>query len=128
MASDLEPVFARLRDILEGTRGALTVSEDKSTRYCLVGGCHPTHKRPFPIAWVEIRKAYVSFHHMGIYAAPELLSSISKELRARMQGKACFNFKKVNEPLFKELEELTPRAFATLKQKMAALSAKTAAR
>ena len=127
MASDFESTFSRLREILERTRGSLVVSEDKSTRYCLVGGCHPAHKVPYPIAWVEIRKAYVSFHHMGVYAAPELLFSVSKNLQARMQRKACFNFKTVDEPLFKELEELTPRAFAALKQKMAALNAKTEA-
>ena len=127
MASDLEPLFARLRIILERTRGRLSVSEDTATRYCLVGGCHPTHKGPYPIAWVEINKAYVSFHHMGVYAAPELLAKTSPKLKARMQGKSCFNFKTLDEPLFEELEQLTSHAFATFKQKLAALNAKAAA-
>ena len=38
-----------------------------------------------------------------------LLGGYSKELKARMQGKTCFNFKTVEEPLFKELEALTAR-------------------
>ena len=63
------------------------------------------------IAWVEVGKAYVSFHHMGVYARPELLKDVSKELRARMQGKSCFNFKAVDQKLFAELEELSVRAF-----------------
>jgi hypothetical protein len=126
MASDLEPVFLRLRAILEEHRGALTV-DDAPGRYCLTGGCHPTHKKPFPIAWVEINKNYVSFHHMGVYCAPQLLAGASKELKARMQGKSCFNFKIMDEPLFKELEHLTPRAFETLKQNLALLNAKATA-
>ena len=127
MATDLKPVFVRLRAILERNRGSLAVNDDTVARYCLTGGCHPTHKRPFPIAWVEIGKNYVGFHHMGVYAAPELIAGISKKLKARMQGKSCFNFKAVDEPLFEELEQLTIQAFATFKQKLALLNAKTAA-
>ena len=64
-----------------------------------------------PIAWVEFGKNYVGFHHMAVYARPDLLKDISKKLKARMQGKSCFNFTSVNEVLFAELEELTVRAF-----------------
>ena len=56
-------------------------------------------------------KNYVSFHHMGVYAQPALLKGMSKELKARMQVKSCFNFKTVNPGLFEELERLTMRAF-----------------
>jgi hypothetical protein len=127
MASDLEPVFVRLRAILERNRGSLSITENSATRYCLTGGCHPTHKGPFPIAWVQISKNYVGFHHMGVYCSPELLAHASKKLKARMQGKSCFNFKTVDEPLFEELEQLTARAFVTFKRKLALLNAKTAA-
>ena len=72
---------------------------------------HPTNKKPFPIAWVSVDKAYVSFHHMGVYARPDLLKGVSKELKARMQGKSCFNFKSSDPVLFAELEELTVRGF-----------------
>ncbi len=54
---------------------------------------------------------YVSFHHMGVYARPDLLKGVSKKLRARMQGKSCFNFALVDEPLFAELEEVTVCGF-----------------
>ena len=80
------------------------------------GGMHPTHKKPFPIAWVAVGKAYVSFHHMGIYARPDLLEGVSKELKARMQGKSCFNFASVDKPLFAELEELTVHTFETFRK------------
>jgi len=126
MPSDFDRVFVRLRTILQRHRGTLSVTGDTATRYCLTGGCHPTHKGPFPIAWVEISKNYVGFHHMGVYCAPELLKNASKKLKARMQGKSCFNFKTVDEPLFEELEQLTSRAFETFKRKIALLNAKTA--
>lgn len=64
-----------------------------------------------PIAWVQAGKTYVSFHHMGVYARPSLLKGVSKELRARMQGKSCFSFTAVDPALFAELEDLTVRAF-----------------
>jgi hypothetical protein len=123
---DFEPVFNRLRTILEKHRGTLAVGEDLPGRYCLTGACHPTHKGPYPIAWVEIGKAYVGFHHMGVYCSPELLTGASKKLKARMQGKSCFNFKTLDEPLFQELEQLTVQAFESFKQKIAAFKSKSA--
>jgi hypothetical protein len=44
---------------------------------------------------------------MPIYMYPDLLDSISPELKKHMQGKSCFNFKKMDETLFLELDELT---------------------
>ena len=38
---------------------------------------------------------------------PDLLKDISPELRKHMQGKSCFNFKKVEPDLLEELSELT---------------------
>jgi len=110
-AESLSDVFSALRSILQRHSGKLAVTKDTPTRYCLTGGLHPKHKKPMPIAWVEVGKNYVSFHHMGVYARPDLLNGISKELKARMQGKSCFNFTKVDPPLFSELEELTVRGF-----------------
>lgn len=89
----------------------LVASEDTPTRFCVQGGLHPKHKTPIPVAWVEIGKNYVGFHHMGVYAHPDLLEDVSKQLKARMQGKSCFNFTVVDEVLFAELDELTVKAF-----------------
>ena len=110
-SAEFAAAFAALRAILRRHAGRLTVTEDSARRFCLEGGLHPTHKRPIPIAWVEIGRGYVSYHHMGVYARPELLQRVSKELRARMQGKSCFNFTSVDETLFAELEALTVRGF-----------------
>ena len=111
MSADFNLVFAKLRNVLVKHSARLTVAEDSPTRYCLEGGLHPKHKKPMPIAWVEIGKSYVDYHLMPIYANPKLLDGFSNELRKRMQGKSCFNFKAVDEALFAELDELTGQSF-----------------
>lgn len=116
MPSEFESVFARLRGILEKHSARLTVSDDRPNRYCLEGGSHPTRKTPMPIAWVQIGKGYVSYHLMPVYGCPKVLEGVSKKLRARMQGKSCFNFKVVDESLFEELDKLTTDSFAAFRK------------
>ena len=116
MNPELELVFARLREILRKHSSRLSVTEDTPTRYCLEGGTHPANKKPMPIAWVQVGKGYVSFHHMGVYGCPKLRDGLSAELKARMQGKSCFNFKKPDEILFKELEQLTADGFLAFRK------------
>ena len=43
---------------------------------------------------------------MPVYMCPDLLNGISPELRSHMQGKSCFNFKRVEPDLLRELAEL----------------------
>ena len=69
-----------------------------------------------PVAWVQLGKAYVSFHLMGIDANAKLRNAMSKQLAARMQGKACFNFKTSDEVLFQELEGLTAKGLDDLRK------------
>ncbi len=115
MSAKFVNVFSALRAILVRQAGKLAVTEDSATCYRLEGGKHPTHGTAFPIAWVTVGKNYVSFHHMGVYARPETLKGMSKELKARMQGKSCFNFAKVDAALFDELEALSARAFTVMR-------------
>ena|SRR6185503_12031967 len=121
MSAEFQSIFTRLRGILRKQRGQLCVKSDTSTCYCLeakagraaVSAWGGKVKRPMiPVAWVQIGKAYVSYHLMGIYADARLRDSLSNELKARMQGKACFNFRSEDDPLFKELERLTDQAIA----------------
>jgi len=67
-----------------------------------------------PSTWfagTRLGKRYVSYYLMPIYVQPSLLDDISPELRRRMQGKSCFNFAKVDEPLLAELEALTKKGY-----------------
>jgi hypothetical protein len=111
MPTDFTEVFSALRAILKRHAGKLVVTEDSPVCYRLEGGVHPTRQQPFPIAWVAVGKNYVSFHHMAVYARPDLLLGVSKQLKARMQGKSCFNFTSADPTLFAELENLTVRGF-----------------
>jgi hypothetical protein len=53
---------------------------------------------------------------MGVYGNPKLLEGISKELKTRMQGKSCFNFRTVDEELFTELEQLTAKSIEAFRK------------
>ena len=111
-----DQVFSRLCEILRNRRGNLTIEDQSPRPFCLVGGKHPRHKTPMPVAWTEVAKNYVSFHLMPVYGHPKRLETISPGLRARMQGKSCFNFKELDEALIKELDQLTAAGFAAFKK------------
>ena len=112
MNSVFESIFVRLRGILQKHSAAFTVTANAPDHYCLQIAFSPKLKKSFPVAWVKIGKAYVSYHFMPVYMFPKLLDGRSDKLRARMQGKSCFNFKVVDEALFKELEALTTEGLA----------------
>ena len=125
MNTEFESIFVRLRGILEKHSAALTVKADAPRHYSLTASAGPAAlqawggklKRPMiPVAWVQVGKAYVSYHLMGFYGNTRLLDGMSKELKARMQGKTCFNFKVVDEKLFKELDRLTARSIAAFRK------------
>jgi hypothetical protein len=121
MFQDFDNLFARLRGILEKHSATLMVKEDSAGCYSLHGAVGPAalkawggklKSQTMPVAWVQIGKAYVSYHLMGIYGNAKLQDCMSKELKARMQGKSCYNFKTTDETLFKELDDLTTRSIA----------------
>jgi len=122
MSKDFDSVFRDLRAILERQASTLSVSDDRPKRYCLDAPIGPatlkswggTRKRQtIPVAWTEIGKAYVSFHVMGLEAVSVTLSP---RLKARLQGKTCFNFSAPDRTLFDELETVTVRSIAALRK------------
>lgn len=58
---------------------------------------------------VTVRKSYVAYHLMPLYADPGLAGDISDALARRRQGKTCFNFKRSDPVLFAQVAELTRR-------------------
>jgi hypothetical protein len=124
-ATDLGALFARLRSILQQHAGQFCVGDDTATCYCLEANPGPATLRAWkgnvkrstiPVAWIQLGKTYVSFHLMALYGCKQLLDGMSKELRARMQGKTCFNFRTDNERLFRELESLTAEGLSAFRQ------------
>jgi hypothetical protein len=125
MSASFKPVFLRLRRLLQTQQAGLTVNKDTADHFSLEAPVGPTTikawggkaKAPkMPVARVEVKKNYVSYHLMGIYMNPKLESKLSEPLRAHMQGKSCFNFKEVDELLFKELDDVTRESLTALKK------------
>lgn len=63
---------------------------------------------------MTLKKSYVAYHLMPLYAHPGLADGLSSALTKRRQGKTCFNFKTVDPSHFAELAELTISARAAL--------------
>ena len=102
-------VFEQLKRILQPYSKNLTVKANTQDSYYLEGPYSEKWKKELFFASAKIQKNYVSFYLMPVYMYPELLKDISPELKKTMQGKSCFNFKKVEPDLFKELAELTKK-------------------
>lgn len=116
--ADFPAIHARLKAILQKYAGkSHLTAADSATDYALNGPPSAASRdQPVWFGSVQQRKNYVSYHLIAVYAFPDLLADISPELKKRMQGKSCFNFKTLDEPLFKELAQLTEAGYRRLKQ------------
>ncbi len=85
----------------------LHVIADEPKKYYLVTKSKSWKGGPMHFGAVIMGKAYVSYHLMPLYMHGQLCRTISGDLKKRMQGKTCFNFKALNPVLYAELGELT---------------------
>jgi hypothetical protein len=108
--ADFDAVDRRLRAILAPLRSRLVATNDRPSGLTLeIPGLEG---KPYGyVAGIRRGKRYVSYYLMSVYAFPDLVESMSPALRARMQGKSCFNFTTVDESLFAELAEVTRAGF-----------------
>lgn len=104
--TDFDAVHARLREILLRHRGDLVVTRDGPAGVAIeIPGYEG---KPWGyVAGTRVGKSYVSYYLMPVYTSPELANSLSPALRKRLQGKACFNFRTIDERVIAELEALT---------------------
>jgi hypothetical protein len=109
--ADFATVFSKLKAILQPYASKLVVVADTDDGYSLETRYIMKNKKPLYFGGVRKGKNYVSFYLMSVYTTPDLLKGMSPDLKKRMQGKSCFNFKTVEEPLFKELATLTKAGF-----------------
>jgi hypothetical protein len=122
MTTSLTPgfkiIFLRLIEILGKHGGeSLQIRTPKPDQFELFGP--PTPRSQGREVWfgaVRIGKRYVSYHLMPVYACPDLLDRASPELKRRMQGKSCFNFTRLDESLFQELDTLTKLGYERFKK------------
>ena len=111
---DLAPVFASLRSIMAEFEPRLDVLTDEPNHYYLNTRTIGPNKHPIAFGGVRTGKAYVSYYLMPVYMTS---AEMSPELKKRMQGKACFNFTAIDEPLFEELRAITRRGYNAWKTK-----------
>src|SRR5438105_15685550 len=105
--NDLPVVFERLKKIFTPYEKKMDVAHNAPSVYMLNTRHIMKNKQPLCFGGVRLGKNYVSFYLMSVYASPNLLKKISPELKKRMQGKSCFNFREVDKKLFAELKMLT---------------------
>ena len=108
---DSSKIFNTLKSFLVHYENNLFVFHNTDKNYYLNTITSEENKKPEFFGAVQIKKSYVAYHLMPIYYYPELLDSISEELKNKMQGKSCFNFKDIDDSLFKELNTLTISCF-----------------
>ena len=108
MPEPLEPIYHALREMMLRSSQAMDATTDEPGN--LVVKTRWTEGKKKEPAWfgaVQVKKNYVAYHLMPLYALPALKDGISPELEQRMQGKSCFNFRKMEPELFDPLERLT---------------------
>jgi hypothetical protein len=120
-ASDRADAFAAaffaLKRIFAPHVKYLHVSADTRTRYYLETASPSYKGKPLFFGSVISGKAYVSFHLMPLYWDESLRGKVSPALKARMQGKSCFNFTAADPALFRELAKLTAAGLALYRRK-----------
>ncbi len=128
--NEFAKVFQELRAIFQPYAPKLRVTHDDNSYYYLETKSASFRGRPVCFGAVRMGKNCVSFYLMTVYGgqlcAPvekgsdlekvakhgkDAVSQMSVALKKHMQGKSCFNFKRSEPELFKELALLTKRGF-----------------
>jgi hypothetical protein len=113
---DFHAVFEQLKAILQKYESRLVVTQNEPEGYSLNTPFTEKYAKPVFFGAVQVKKNYVSYHLMPVYMFPDLLDGISGDLKKRMQGKSCFNFKSSDKELFGELARLTQKSVQRLKR------------
>ena len=113
---ELSPVFTELRKVMAPHAAKLSATRDDAEELYVDTTHIQKNKKPLFFGAVQVKKSYVSFHLMPVYMKPDLLASVSPDLKSRMQGKSCFNFTAIEPALFKELAALTKAGYASYRE------------
>jgi hypothetical protein len=105
--------------------GTISVTTDTATRFCLEAPIGPAtlaawggkqRRATIPVAWVERGQSDVRYHLMGLADNARAVGGFSPELKARLHGKTCFNFRRLDARLFAELESVTADVIAAFRR------------
>lgn len=98
-------LFQSLTAIMRPHCAGLDIKHDSETVFYADTFHIMKNGKPLYFGSVEIKKRYVAYHLMPLYVHPLMLESVSETLRRRMQGKSCFNFTKLDEALFSDIQQ-----------------------
>ncbi|MFK8080132.1 MAG: hypothetical protein AB8B97_07605 [Granulosicoccus sp.] len=107
----MNEVFTQLKNIMLPVAHSLDITTNKPGDFDVYTFHVMENKKCQWFGGIKVKKNYVSYHLMPVYENPGLVENISPELKKRMQGKSCFNFKVTDESLFCELSTLTTQAY-----------------
>jgi hypothetical protein len=105
--------FKKLHGLLKPYEKHFDVVMNKPAAYYLASRTAKT--RSGAAIWfggVQMKKNYVTFHFIPVYASPALAGALSPALKKRMHGKGCFNFTEIEPAQLKELAAFTKKGFA----------------
>lgn len=104
---DFDATFQQLKSLFEPYCEDFEVTTDTSDTFAVYTHHQMKNKQRLWFGGVKKNKSYVSLYLMPVYTSPELMNNASVELKKRLQGKSCFNFKApVDEQLLIELRKL----------------------
>jgi hypothetical protein len=111
-AAAFKATFRALRNVMKPYEKHFDVVTNTPDAYYL--SCKTAKTKAGAAIWfggVQIKKNYVSFHLIPIYASASLRDTLSPSLKKRMQGKSCFNFTAIDPAHVKELTRVTKKGF-----------------
>jgi len=103
--TNMSATFGLLKPLLQRYEDELIVTQDTSGNYSLDTKTIMENRKPLFFGSVAVKKSYVSFHLFPLYLYPDLLDGIG-DLKKRMQGKTCFNFRKIDDAQLAALDVL----------------------
>jgi hypothetical protein len=104
---DFSGAFAALRDILRKHSQGMIVVADTPSDFTISSPALGPNGKPMWFGCVKAGKSAVTYHLMPLYFNPRLQSAVPAQLQARKQGKTCFNFKRPDDALFAQIDDLT---------------------
>ena len=111
-----DSVFQELKNLLQPYREQLSLQADTPGYYSLETVSPSFRGRPLFFGSVQIKKNYVSFYLMPVYVFPDLLTDLPAGLLKRMQGKSCFNFRRLDEIPLADLQDIIRLGYERYRQ------------
>ena len=109
--AEFDATFEALRALFKPYERHFVVIVNKPGKYYLSYNTPKTASGTIWFGGAEIKKNYVTYHFVPIYAAPALVKTLPASLKKRMQGKGCFNFTAIEPAQMKALKTLTKKGF-----------------